>query len=136
MKLAFGKSLRLLDSSDFQRVFDNAPFRASHQYFLILSRPNQLVQPRLGLVIAKKHINLAVQRNRIKRLIREEFRHQQESLAGLDVIVLSRKGLDGLNNEQFRQQLAQQWQRILKKAKQSQDNQRNKPNAETGKHQD
>lgn len=130
MKLAFGKSLRLLDSSDFQRVFDDAPFRASHQFFLILSRPNQLSQPRLGLVIAKKHINLAVGRNRIKRLVREEFRHQQASLAGLDVIVLSRKGLDGLTNEQFRQQLAQQWQRILKKARQA----GNKTDAETGNH--
>lgn len=119
MKLAFGKSLRLLDSSDFQRVFDNAPFRASHQYFLILSRPNQLPQPRLGLVIAKKHISLSVQRNRIKRLVREEFRHQQESLAGLDVIVLSRKGLAEMSNDQFRHHLAQQWQRILKKAKQT-----------------
>lgn len=132
MKLAFGKSLRLLDSSDFQQVFDDAPFRASHQYFLILSRPNQLLQPRLGLVIAKKHISLSVQRNRIKRLVREEFRHQQESLAGLDVIVLSRKGLADMTNDQFRQQLAQQWQRLLKKAKQAAQNTFGKNDAETG----
>ena len=131
MKLAFGKSLRLLDSSDFQAVFDNAPFRASHQFFLILTRPNSFTHPRLGLVIAKKHIRLAVQRNRIKRLIREEFRHQQESLTGLDVIVLSRKGLDGLTNEQFRHQLVQQWQRILKKSKQINTNSGNN-DAETG----
>jgi ribonuclease P protein component len=134
VKLAFGKSLRLLCSSDFQHVFDDAPFRASHQHFLILSRSNNLPQARLGLVIAKKHLNLAVQRNRIKRLVREEFRHKQQALAGLDVIVLSRKGLAELSNEQFRAQLAQQWQRILKKAIQAQTSGGNNAESATGNH--
>ncbi|ACE84132.1 ribonuclease P protein component [Cellvibrio japonicus] len=118
MKQAFGKSLRLLCSRDFQTVFDDAPFRASHQLFLILSRPNQLPHPRLGLVIAKKHVSLAVQRNRIKRLVREQFRLQQQELAGLDVIVLSRKGVADLENAEFVAQFRQQLQRILKKARQ------------------
>ena len=119
MKQAFGKSLRLLCSGDFQTVFDDAPFRASHQHFLILSRFNQLSQGRLGLVVAKKHLSLAVQRNRIKRLVREEFRLQQQAFAGLDVIVLSRKGLADLSNAEFRQQLQQQCLRIFKKARQA-----------------
>lgn len=119
MKQAFGKSLRLLNSGDFQTVFDDAPFRASHQHFLILARLNQLPQGRLGLVVAKKHLALAVQRNRIKRLVREEFRLQQQDFCGLDVIVLSRKGLADLTNEEFRHQLKQQWLRIFKKARQA-----------------
>lgn len=121
MKQAFGKPLRLLNSSDFQSVFDDAPFRASHQHFLLLARANQLDRPRLGLVIAKKHIRLSVQRNRIKRLIRESFRQQQQSLAGIDVIVLARKGMDELPNAEITKQLNQQWQRVLRKARQSQD---------------
>ncbi len=119
MKLAFGKNLRLLCSGDFQTVFDDAPFRASHQHFLILSRFNQRPQGRIGLVVAKKHLSHAVQRNRIKRLVREEFRLQQQAFAGLDVIVLSRKGLADLSNDDFRKQLGQQWQRIFKKARQA-----------------
>jgi ribonuclease P protein component len=114
----FGKSLRLLNSSDFQKVFDDAPFRASHQNFLILARSNTQTTPRLGLVIAKKHLRLAVERNRFKRLIRESFRTQQQSFAGLDVIVLSRKGLGDLSNETFSHQLNQQWIRIFKKVRQ------------------
>ncbi|PUA27810.1 MAG: ribonuclease P protein component [Cellvibrio sp. 79] len=116
--LSFSKSLRLLESDDFQRVFDDAPFRASHQHFLILARVNDLQHPRLGLVIAKKHLRLAVQRNRFKRLIRENFRINQHLFNGIDVIVLSRKGLENLDNHAFTQQLNQQWQRILKKARQ------------------
>lgn len=119
MKQAFGKPLRLLCSSDFQRVFDDAPFRASHSLFLILARPNGLPHPRLGLVVAKKHLNLAVERNRIKRLVREHFRMQQEALSGVDMIVLSRKGLAELSNGDFTHQLQQQLKRIIKKAKQA-----------------
>jgi len=129
--LGFNKSLRLLTSSDFQAVFDDAPFRASHKHFLILARPSaaylnsgsqaQLsctpLPPRLGLVIAKKNIRLAVQRNRLKRLIRETFRLKQEELAGLDIIVLARRGMDEQDNQQLIKQLNQQWQRIIKKAR-------------------
>ncbi|QEY17523.1 ribonuclease P protein component [Cellvibrio sp. KY-GH-1] len=118
LPLTFSKSLRLLEATDFQKIFDDAPFRASHQHFLILSRSNQLNIGRLGLVIAKKHLRLAVERNRFKRLIRESFRTRQHAFAGLDVIVLSRKGLENLTNAEFSQQLDQQWQRIFKKARQ------------------
>lgn len=118
MKQAFGKSLRLLCSSDFQAVFDDAPIRASHQFFLILARPNGLDHPRLGLVVAKKHLSLAVQRNRIKRLVRETFRQQQNQLIGLDMIVLSRKGLADMDNREFVAQFQQQLKRLRKRAQQ------------------
>lgn len=116
-KQGFSKQLRLLNSSDFQAVFDDAPFRASHKHLLILARPNNRRFPRLGLVIAKKNIRLAAQRNRIKRLVRETFRLQQQQLAGIDAVVLARRGMDELDNQQLNQQLNQQWQRVKKKAR-------------------
>lgn len=85
----------------------------------MLARPNDLPRARLGLVIAKKHVRHAVQRNRMKRLIRESFRHRQQSLRGLDVIVLARKGMDSLDNRQLRAQLEPQWQRVVRKYAQS-----------------
>lgn len=76
---------------------------------------------RLGLVIAKKHVRFAVQRNRIKRQLRESFRHQQEPLMGLDIVALARAGLGKLDNAQLRNMLEAQWQRLLKqKRKQTQ----------------
>ncbi len=117
-KQAFGKSLRLLTSSDFQVVFDHAPVRASHNHFLILARFNALDHPRLGLVIGKKHVRLAHERNRLKRHIRETFRLRQQSLRGLDVIVVARKGMGELSNPQLISQLTQQWQRIERRAQQ------------------
>ena len=112
---AFAKSMRLLHSSDFQTVFDDAPLRTSHQHFLFLARTNQLVRPRLGLVIAKKHIRHAVDRNRMKRLIRETFRAKQQQLAGIDVIVLARKGMNDVTNAVLIEQLNGQWDRLIRR---------------------
>lgn len=112
---AFSKQMRLLNSSDFQSVFDDAPLRTSHQHFLLLARRNQLGLPRLGLVIAKKHIRFAVDRNRMKRLIRETFRAKQQQLAGIDVIVLARKGMNEVANPALIEQLNGQWQRLIRR---------------------
>lgn len=112
----FCKNQRLLNSADFQNVFSDPPFRASHQYCLILAKPNQLGVNRLGMVIAKKHIRLAVHRNRIKRLIRESFRHLPRNTQGIDAIVLARKGLGELDNPTINKIVNQQWLRIQKKA--------------------
>ncbi len=112
---AYSKSMRLLNSNDFQTVFDDAPLRTSHQHFLFLARRNQLNQPRLGLVIAKKNIRHAVDRNRMKRLIRETFRMKQQQLTGIDVIVLARKGMNEITNLTLIEQLNGQWQRLIRR---------------------
>ena len=111
----FCKSQRLLNANEFQNVFSEPPFRASHKHCLILAKPNNLGYARLGLIIAKKHIRLAVQRNRIKRLIRESFR-QQQNMAGIDAIVLARKGFGELDNSAISKIMDQQWLKIQKKA--------------------
>lgn len=112
---AFTKSMRLLNSKDFQTVFDDAPLRTSHQHFLFLARTNPFDHPRLGLVIAKKHIRHAVDRNRMKRLIRETFRAKQQQLAGIDVIVLARKGMNDVTNAVLIEHLNGQWDRLIRR---------------------
>lgn len=42
-------------------------------------------------MVAKRYVRLAVERNKLKRAIRESFRHQQLQLAGLDVVVVVKK---------------------------------------------
>lgn len=42
---------------------------------------------RLGLLVSRRHAARAVERNRIKRCIREAFRLEQERLGALDVLV-------------------------------------------------
>jgi ribonuclease P protein component len=44
-------------------------------------------EPRLGLLVTRKHAAKAVERNRIKRCLREAFRLEQAALGPLDVLV-------------------------------------------------
>lgn len=78
----------------------------------MLAIPNELQRPRLGLVIGKKNIRLAVQRNRIKRHIRESFRLHQHKLPSVDVIVLARSQLDQLSDDRLNALLQKQWSRL------------------------
>ena len=122
ISMKFSKSQRLLKANQFQAVFDNPQLRASHKYLLILARPHgdkKRDAVRLGLVIAKKHIHLAVDRNRIKRLIRESFRLQQQHLEGIDAIVIARRGIDQQSNQTIFNAINKQWLIISKKIKQA-----------------
>jgi len=59
----------------------------------VLATPNPLGHPRLGMAISRKVARKAIERNRIKRVIRESFRHWQERLGALDIVVLGRAGI-------------------------------------------
>ena len=94
----FTRNYRLLTSADYKSVFDNAEHKVSCRFILMLAIKHKKCQTRLGMVISKKNIPKSVERNRIKRLIRESFRKVRSQLPKLDVIVLIRRGLDGLPN--------------------------------------
>ncbi|HYX66298.1 MAG TPA: ribonuclease P protein component [Burkholderiales bacterium] len=51
--------------------------------------------PRLGILISRRHSARAVERNRIKRCIREAFRLEQHSLGGIDLLVRPPYGVHG-----------------------------------------
>ena len=109
---SFSRDKRLLNAADYKQVFDAVDNRASHKHLLLLGRFNHRSHSRLGLVIAKKHVKLAVQRNRIKRLSREFFRSCPAPEENLDVIVLARPGVDRLDNAALSSILRQQWQKL------------------------
>ena len=106
---SFGRARRLLNAKDYSRVFDGAEARASHKHLLLLAKTNDEPGHRLGLVIAKKNVRLAVQRNRIKRILPESHPH-------LDVVLLARRGLDQLDNAELSTILRQQWQKLIRHA--------------------
>lgn len=113
--LAFGKQHRLLNAGDYQSVFRRARYKVSSKHILILAIENRSANARLGLVVGKKHLRLAVQRNRFKRLARESFRHQQQALAGLDIIVLVRGNLSGEENARIRQSIDTLWLDLIRR---------------------
>lgn len=119
----FSRQRRLLSAGDYRRVFDQADFKISDQHLLILARPSLHDHSRLGLVIAKKGIKLAVHRNRVKRVMRDSFRilctQNNEFSPPLDLVILSRKGLGELDNASLHRLITKQWARLRKKTAQS-----------------
>lgn len=113
----FPKTSRLLNAADYKAVFSNAQFKVSCRHFLILAITNSRSSPRLGLVIAKKNVALAVQRNRIKRQLRNTFRHNTAFLDKLDLVVLARKDADKLDNKQLKNTIEALWQDLHDKVK-------------------
>ncbi|HEY8567666.1 ribonuclease P protein component [Microbulbifer sp.] len=120
---AFAKPLRLLNAAQYRAVFDSAPVRAAQPQFLILARPNELGHPRLGLVIAKKHVRNATDRNRIKRIARETFRLQQHQLFPLDAVVLARAGAGDLDKDALAKIFNKLWRRLDQRARNPQPEQ-------------
>lgn len=112
MSRGFGREKRLLTPRQFKAVFDSPSGKLPGRHVLLLVRENQLPHPRLGLVIGKKSVKLSVERNRIKRQLRETFRLHQEQMSGWDVVVIARKGLADLDNAELARQFAKLWKRL------------------------
>ena len=83
----FGRDLRLLRRSDFDAVFRPPNARLRAPPLMAIARRGTAAKPRLGLVVSKRVLRHAVDRNRAKRLIREAFRVSATSLPVLDVVV-------------------------------------------------
>ena len=113
---SFDKSRRLLKAADFTPVFEKAEYKVSSRELLFLSIPNRLPHPRLGLVIAKKNVRLAAQRNRVKRVIRESFRLNQGAIPNLDIVVLAKRRIDLMDNKALHQSITKMWQQLQRKS--------------------
>lgn len=106
----FSRDLRLLTPTHFEYVFSDATPAVSPTLTL-LARKNALSHPRIGITVAKKRVRTAVERNRIKRLVRESFRLQTE-LPNIDIVVVAKSGIDKQTNEQITKQLAKLWKKL------------------------
>lgn len=115
---SFPEQVRLLKPAEYSRVFKN-PVRSSDRLLTILAIPNELSHARLGLAISKKNAKRAVDRNRIKRLIRESFRLKLSELPAIDLVVMAKPVTKNAENQQILQSLQQHWNRLKKQCARS-----------------
>jgi len=86
----FGRSRRLQKPADFDRVF-KAGRSTGDDLLLVYALPNGLQWNRLGIV-AGRRLGGAVDRNRVKRLVREAFRtSRRDTGRGWDFVVIPKK---------------------------------------------
>lgn len=80
------RDARLTCKADFDRVFSDNQ-RARTDTLLVMARPNTAGYARLGMVIPKRLLARAVDRNRVKRCVRESFRLVRAELPACDFVV-------------------------------------------------
>ena len=88
-----------------------APVRSSDRYFVVFARSRGAGAARLGLAVAKKRVRRANRRNRLKRLIRESFRENQDRLAGLDLVVVAHAPADREPGSNLLASLRKHWRK-------------------------
>jgi ribonuclease P protein component len=87
--LSFPKSRRLRTPAEFKAVYD-AKRSVSDARLVVYAKPNDARPSRIGLSVSRK-VGIAVQRVRLRRLLREAFRlHQHELPAGFDFVLVAR----------------------------------------------
>jgi len=99
MSARFPRSARVRARADFDRIFEHGRRQALPS--LAVHWHATEVAARLGLAVSRKVDPRAVGRNRIKRALRESFRHNRDQLKPGDYVVVARLPARDLSGEQL-----------------------------------
>ncbi len=104
----YTKAQRVRASADYQLVFAQARKKRGPGFSMHTMRSEHSVA-RLGVSVSKKQVKTAVQRNRLKRLIRESFRQHAASLKTIYIVFVVYRELAGMESKTIAGHLAQVW---------------------------
>jgi ribonuclease P protein component len=112
------KRVRMRDAGDFTRAFECGG-RLTEGPFTAVIADSKNATPRLGLAVPRKAVPLAAQRSRVKRQVRESFRHCADRLPHVDIVIVARGGAGKSRNAVLREALSRLWTRIAKECRAS-----------------
>lgn len=88
----FSTAHRLLRKNGFDHVVHAE--NISDRYFKIFFVRNRRPNAKLGMIVGKRTLASAVDRNRVKRIIRETFRQHSIKMCNIDLVVMVRRPFD------------------------------------------
>jgi ribonuclease P protein component len=107
----FPKSARLLKHADFDHVYQNGK-RQFSGHMTLFFLPRESGAPRVGFTVGRV-LGGAVDRNRIKRRLREAVRHQLPELAApVDVVINPKKSVLTVEFTQLEAEIAKAFEKI------------------------
>jgi ribonuclease P protein component len=98
--------------SDFDAAYSRG-HRTGNALFGLTMRRNERGSARLGLAVAVRVAGGSVERNRIRRIIRESFRLHQHELPALDIVVSARNPARDAPGSLLHASLAALWKRVI-----------------------
>lgn len=111
---SFPKSVRLITKADYAAVF-NGSCRVSSSVLTVFAIANKCDNARLGLAISRKCAKRALDRNRIKRVIRETFRISKAELPALDFVITCYPNVLEVSNSTLRTFLLTQIKKVCQR---------------------
>src|SRR6201996_3161444 len=110
-RLTLPAQRRLRRKSDFEAAHTRGR-RFGNGFFAVTARPNDIGGPRLGLAVSVKNAGNSVERNRLRRTIRESFRLHQHELPSVDLVVSARGRAREATGAELRTSLVSLWQKV------------------------
>jgi ribonuclease P protein component len=90
--------------------------RHRDELFTLYYLGNEFGHARLGLAVSRKTAPRAVDRNRLRRQIRESFRRHIPDIADLDIVVMAQPRATLSDNARLRAALSEHWKHIHRDA--------------------
>ena len=110
-RLTLPAQRRLRRKSDFDAAYARGR-RFGNGLFGVIAFWNDKGCPRLGLAVAVRTAGGGVERNRIRRIIRESFRLHQHELPSVDLVVSARGRVKEAAPPELRESLVALWKKV------------------------
>lgn len=111
MDFSFTKADRILKRNEYIQIAKSGR-KLQNEYFIAYYAPGRFDRTRLGVTVTRK-FGRAVQRNRIKRFIREYFRLNRHLISGeWDINIIAKKEAADLSSEEIFESLQSIFKRI------------------------
>jgi ribonuclease P protein component len=110
-RLTLPAQRRLRRKTDFEAAYARGR-RFGNGFFAVTAKPNDIGGPRLGLAVSVKNAGSSVERNRLRRVIRESFRLSQHELPAVDLVVSARGRARDAAGAELRMSLLALWNKV------------------------
>ena len=108
------KQQRLKTPAEFQSVYSSKQWGGSKHFTFNVLANDFDQQNTLGVTVSKKVSKRAVDRNHLKRIMREFFRHRQSDLNGVNLVLTAKPSSKRASKVEQRESLEELWSKVLK----------------------
>ena len=108
----FPPDRRLKRHAEFQTVFSRNKRISNRKFRILVHNEQNRSGTRLGIVVSRRVSKKSVERNRIKRQVRECFRANQHKLINRDMVVIAHRDCATATNSELRKSLTNLFQQL------------------------